>query len=51
MSNISAISLAVSNADPIFTSTMDSDPRDIIFDVDGTLADATHRLHLSLIHI
>ena len=45
MSNISAISLAVSNADPIFTSTMDSDPRDIIFDVDGTLADATHRLH------
>ena len=40
-----ALRLAISNTIPTFTSIIESDPQDIIFDVDGTLADVTHRRH------
>ena len=45
MSSMPALKLAVSNVNPTFTSIAESDPQDIIFDVDGTLADVTHRRH------
>ena len=40
-----ALRLSVSNNRPRFTSIIESDPKDIIFDMDGTLADITHRRH------
>ena len=40
-----ALRLAVSNTIPTFTSIVESDPQDIIFDMDGTLADVSHRKH------
>ena len=40
-----ALRLAVSNTIPTFTSIIESDPQDIIFDMDGTLADVSHRKH------
>ena len=45
MSSMPALKLAVSNVNPTFTSIAESDPQDIIFDMDGTLADVTHRRH------
>ena len=40
-----ALRLAISNTIPTFTSIVESDPQDIIFDMDGTLADVSHRKH------
>ena len=45
MSSMSSLTVAVSNVSPTFTSIAESDPQDIIFDMDGTLADLTHRRH------
>ena len=45
MSSMPTLKIAVSNVNPTFTSIAESDPQDIIFDMDGTLADVTHRRH------
>jgi len=45
MSSMPALKMAVSNVNPTFTSIAESDPQDIIFDMDGTLADVDHRRH------
>ena len=46
MSSMPALKMAVSNVTPTFTSIAESDPQDIIFDMDGTLADVDHRRQL-----
>ena len=45
MSSMPTLKIAVSNVNPTFTSIAESDPQDIIFDMDGTLADINHRRH------
>ena len=45
MSSMTSLKIAVSNVNPTFTSIAESDPQDIIFDMDGTLADINHRRH------
>ena len=45
MSSMPSLKIAVSNVNPTFTSIAESDPQDIIFDMDGTLADINHRRH------
>ena len=45
MSSMPALRVDVSNVNSTFTSIAESDPQDIIFDMDGTLADVTHRRH------
>ena len=49
MSSIASLKIAVSNNESninhFFASTVGTEPQDIIFDVDGTLADVSHRQH------
>ncbi len=45
MSSMPVLRVAVSNIIPTFTSIATSESQDIIFDMDGTLADVTHRRH------
>lgn len=45
MSSMTSLKIAVSNVNSTFTSIAESDPQDIIFDMDGTLADINHRRH------
>tara|TARA_R110000744_G_scaffold375946_1_gene489821 strand:- start:400 stop:912 length:513 start_codon:yes stop_codon:yes gene_type:complete len=45
MSSVPALKIPISNVNSTLTSIVESDPQDIIFDVDGTLADINHRRH------